>query len=176
MYIPICLILHYHFESGVGNNCPPRTPSVENPPERERAELLELRRRAPVRPFLPQDQIFSALNVPTYQIPTYQTVSFSQVDLFVCCTPTRATRPGTQNCLDSGDLWTLRKDCVVTEWTEWDACSRSCGSGHTKRQRQISRFPSLGAPVRERSGRLAWVGVWVGETRLLGPCQSFIKT
>ena len=37
-----------------------------------------------------------------------------------------------------------QQDCEVTEWTEWDSCSKSCGAGHTKRQRQISKFPSRG--------------------------------
>ena len=38
-------------------------------------------------------------------------------------------------------------DCVISVWTEWDDCSVSCGSGHSRRQRQISRFPKFGGKL-----------------------------
>eukprot|EP00931_Biecheleriopsis_adriatica_P067902 TRINITY_DN41956_c0_g1_i1.p1 TRINITY_DN41956_c0_g1~~TRINITY_DN41956_c0_g1_i1.p1 ORF type:complete len:1640 (-),score=239.78 TRINITY_DN41956_c0_g1_i1:105-5024(-) len=33
------------------------------------------------------------------------------------------------------------EDCVVSEWTEWDLCDRSCGGGQSARNRQVHRFP-----------------------------------
>ncbi|CAJ1342471.1 unnamed protein product [Effrenium voratum] len=56
-------------------------------------------------------------------------------------------------------------DCVVTEWTEWDSCSRTCGSGHARRQRQISRFPSVG-------GELCPEDLLQIKSCVLDPCAS----
>ncbi|CAE7381014.1 thsd7aa [Symbiodinium sp. CCMP2456] len=38
-------------------------------------------------------------------------------------------------------------DCIISQWTDWDECSASCGSGHSRRQRQISKFPEYGGTL-----------------------------
>ena len=38
-------------------------------------------------------------------------------------------------------------DCEVSAWTEWDACDRTCGSAHARRQRQITQFPRHGGSL-----------------------------
>jgi len=38
----------------------------------------------------------------------------------------------------------VRTDCVVSAWTEWEACDRSCGGGQSYRHRQVQRFPQAG--------------------------------
>mmetsp|Transcript_23708 Transcript_23708/g.50644 ORF Transcript_23708/g.50644 Transcript_23708/m.50644 type:complete len:1561 (+) Transcript_23708:103-4785(+) len=38
-------------------------------------------------------------------------------------------------------------DCQVSDWTDWDECDRTCGSGQTHRARQISRFPQHGGEL-----------------------------
>eukprot|EP01012_Entosiphon_sulcatum_P049575 TRINITY_DN6820_c0_g1_i6.p1 TRINITY_DN6820_c0_g1~~TRINITY_DN6820_c0_g1_i6.p1 ORF type:complete len:7637 (+),score=112.47 TRINITY_DN6820_c0_g1_i6:5459-28369(+) len=35
-------------------------------------------------------------------------------------------------------------DCVVGDWSEWEACSRSCGGGQRTRQRLVLQAPSSG--------------------------------
>ena len=56
-------------------------------------------------------------------------------------------------------------DCVVTEWTAWDSCSKSCGAGHTKRQRQISKFPGVG-------GKLCPEDLLQIKSCVLDPCHA----
>lgn len=38
----------------------------------------------------------------------------------------------------------LEQDCVVSEWTAWDTCDKTCGGGQHSRQRQIMKFSSEG--------------------------------
>lgn len=38
----------------------------------------------------------------------------------------------------------VRTDCVVSAWTEWETCDRSCGGGQSYRHRQVQRFPQAG--------------------------------
>ncbi|CAJ1440261.1 unnamed protein product [Effrenium voratum] len=38
-------------------------------------------------------------------------------------------------------------DCVVSDWTEWDECDRSCGAGQARRQRQVVTFPEHGGQL-----------------------------
>ena len=33
-------------------------------------------------------------------------------------------------------------DCVVSEWTVWDECDATCGAAQSRRQRQVTTFPS----------------------------------
>ncbi|KAJ4938057.1 hypothetical protein JOQ06_002683 [Pogonophryne albipinna] len=35
-------------------------------------------------------------------------------------------------------------DCMVSEWSEWSECNKSCGKGHTIRTRMIKLEPQLG--------------------------------
>uniref|UniRef100_A0A8C4H409 Spondin-1 n=1 Tax=Dicentrarchus labrax TaxID=13489 RepID=A0A8C4H409_DICLA len=35
-------------------------------------------------------------------------------------------------------------DCVMTEWTEWSECNKSCGKGHTIRRRVVNLEPQFG--------------------------------
>lgn len=32
-------------------------------------------------------------------------------------------------------------NCIVSAWTSWDACDRTCGGGQQRRQRQIEQYP-----------------------------------
>ncbi|CAE8643548.1 unnamed protein product, partial [Polarella glacialis] len=36
------------------------------------------------------------------------------------------------------------QDCIVSEWTNWDACDKTCGGGEQGRHRQVHVYPSLG--------------------------------
>lgn len=36
------------------------------------------------------------------------------------------------------------RDCQISDWTEWDQCDKTCGSGQNHRQRQIELFPKNG--------------------------------
>eukprot|EP00930_Biecheleria_cincta_P073322 TRINITY_DN6062_c0_g2_i1.p1 TRINITY_DN6062_c0_g2~~TRINITY_DN6062_c0_g2_i1.p1 ORF type:complete len:1830 (-),score=240.41 TRINITY_DN6062_c0_g2_i1:94-5583(-) len=36
------------------------------------------------------------------------------------------------------------QDCLISEWTEWDMCDKSCGGGQSMRNRQVHHFPSAG--------------------------------
>jgi len=42
---------------------------------------------------------------------------------------------------------TEKVDCVVSEWTMWDSCDKTCGGGQMRRQRQIMVFPSKSGEV-----------------------------
>ncbi len=35
-------------------------------------------------------------------------------------------------------------DCVMSEWTEWSECNKSCGKGHTIRTRMVKLEPQFG--------------------------------
>ncbi|MEQ2308064.1 hypothetical protein AMECASPLE_024431 [Ameca splendens] len=35
-------------------------------------------------------------------------------------------------------------DCMVSEWSEWSECNKSCGKGHTIRTRMIKLEPQFG--------------------------------
>ncbi|CAB1322867.1 unnamed protein product, partial [Coregonus sp. 'balchen'] len=35
-------------------------------------------------------------------------------------------------------------DCMVSEWTEWSECNKSCGKGHTIRTRMVKLEPNFG--------------------------------
>ncbi|XP_033972075.1 spondin-1a isoform X1 [Trematomus bernacchii] len=35
-------------------------------------------------------------------------------------------------------------DCVMSEWTEWSECNKSCGKGHTIRTRMLNMEPQFG--------------------------------
>lgn len=35
-------------------------------------------------------------------------------------------------------------DCMVSEWTEWSECNKSCGKGHTIRTRMVKLEPQFG--------------------------------
>eukprot|EP00416_Gambierdiscus_australes_P025281 CAMPEP_0171058888 /NCGR_PEP_ID=MMETSP0766_2-20121228/2807_1 /TAXON_ID=439317 /ORGANISM="Gambierdiscus australes, Strain CAWD 149" /LENGTH=844 /DNA_ID=CAMNT_0011514241 /DNA_START=13 /DNA_END=2548 /DNA_ORIENTATION=- len=37
---------------------------------------------------------------------------------------------------------TEKVDCLVSGWTSWDPCDKTCGGGQTQRQRQIMVFPA----------------------------------
>lgn len=36
------------------------------------------------------------------------------------------------------------QDCIISQWTEWDMCDKSCGGGQSMRNRQVHRFPLSG--------------------------------
>ena len=38
----------------------------------------------------------------------------------------------------------LLVDCEVGEWTTWEKCSKDCGTGNTRRLRQITTSPATG--------------------------------
>jgi len=38
----------------------------------------------------------------------------------------------------------VQVDCVVSDWTAWDPCDKTCGGGQAQRQRQIMQFPENG--------------------------------
>lgn len=38
----------------------------------------------------------------------------------------------------------LAIDCVMTEWSEWSECNKSCGKGHTIRTRMVMLEPQFG--------------------------------
>eukprot|EP00931_Biecheleriopsis_adriatica_P063577 TRINITY_DN3852_c0_g1_i1.p1 TRINITY_DN3852_c0_g1~~TRINITY_DN3852_c0_g1_i1.p1 ORF type:complete len:2026 (+),score=365.24 TRINITY_DN3852_c0_g1_i1:79-6078(+) len=40
-----------------------------------------------------------------------------------------------------------RVDCVVSSWTHWDACDKTCGGGQRTRQRQVTTNPTNGGKV-----------------------------
>ncbi|CAE8589234.1 unnamed protein product, partial [Polarella glacialis] len=58
-----------------------------------------------------------------------------------------------------------RIDCVVSEWSEWDRCDKSCGGGQSLRERQVHRYPQNGGQSCPSS---------VKETRgcNTGPCDA----
>lgn len=35
-------------------------------------------------------------------------------------------------------------DCIMSEWTEWSECNKSCGKGHTIRTRMVMMEPQFG--------------------------------
>lgn len=35
-------------------------------------------------------------------------------------------------------------DCMVSEWSEWSECNKSCGKGHTIRTRMVKLEPQFG--------------------------------
>ena len=35
-------------------------------------------------------------------------------------------------------------DCMVSEWSEWSECNKSCGKGHTLRSRMVKLEPGPG--------------------------------
>merc|ERR1712048_919458 len=37
-----------------------------------------------------------------------------------------------------------KRDCIMSDWTEWDSCDRTCGGGQQQRHRQIHTFPKNG--------------------------------
>jgi hypothetical protein len=39
------------------------------------------------------------------------------------------------------------KDCKVGDWTEWDVCSKNCGTGQQKRTRAIIQRPTVGGAL-----------------------------
>mmetsp|Transcript_104306 Transcript_104306/g.185437 ORF Transcript_104306/g.185437 Transcript_104306/m.185437 type:complete len:1642 (-) Transcript_104306:206-5131(-) len=38
-------------------------------------------------------------------------------------------------------------DCEMSSWTDWGTCSKTCGAGQTRRQRQIQIFPKHGGSL-----------------------------
>lgn len=38
-------------------------------------------------------------------------------------------------------------DCLMSGWTSWDTCSKTCGAGQVRRQRQIQQFPQNGGSL-----------------------------
>lgn len=38
-------------------------------------------------------------------------------------------------------------DCIVSDWTHWEECDKTCGEGQTQRQRQIERYPRTGGKL-----------------------------
>lgn len=41
----------------------------------------------------------------------------------------------------------LAMDCVMSEWSEWSECSKSCGKGHLIRSRMITLEPQFGGDL-----------------------------
>ena len=55
--------------------------------------------------------------------------------------------PGGRACsaaLQEVVLCAADADCEVSEWTQWDACDKTCGGGQQTRQRQVVRNPEAG--------------------------------
>lgn len=47
-------------------------------------------------------------------------------------------------------LFSTAIDCVMSEWTEWSECNKSCGKGHTIRTRMVKLEPQFaGDPCSE---------------------------
>lgn len=38
----------------------------------------------------------------------------------------------------------LAIDCIMSDWTEWSECNKSCGKGHTIRTRIVTMEPQFG--------------------------------
>eukprot|EP01054_Gregarina_sp_Poly1_P007313 Gregarina_sp_Poly_1__7312@NODE_401_length_8884_cov_129_699331_g327_i0_p1_GENE_NODE_401_length_8884_cov_129_699331_g327_i0NODE_401_length_8884_cov_129_699331_g327_i0_p1_ORF_typecomplete_len2342_score300_69TSP_1/PF00090_19/0_00028TSP_1/PF00090_19/6_5e13TSP_1/PF00090_19/3e07TSP_1/PF00090_19/6_6e07TSP_1/PF00090_19/9_3e11TSP_1/PF00090_19/6_7e10TSP_1/PF00090_19/1_8e04TSP_1/PF00090_19/1_8e04Notch/PF00066_17/1_6e03Notch/PF00066_17/1_2e03Notch/PF00066_17/8_1e03Notch/PF00066_17/1_2e04Notch/PF00066_17/3_2e len=49
--------------------------------------------------------------------------------------------PVTQVAPCFGETGSCAQDCLVSDWSPWSACSRSCGEGFRKRQRRITQHP-----------------------------------
>ncbi|CAN9498609.1 unnamed protein product [Ophioblennius macclurei] len=39
------------------------------------------------------------------------------------------------------------RDCLVSEWSEWSECNKSCGKGHTVRTRMVKLEPQFGGSI-----------------------------
>jgi len=48
----------------------------------------------------------------------------------------------TEQCEDNAVC--EQTDCTWSQWTDWDACDKSCGGGQKRRSRQIDEFPTGG--------------------------------
>jgi len=50
--------------------------------------------------------------------------------------------PGSQT--ESCGMVSCPRDCVMEDWSAWDPCDVSCGTGGTQRTRKVLRYPSYG--------------------------------
>ncbi|MGH0143248.1 UNVERIFIED_CONTAM: hypothetical protein FKN15_040278 [Acipenser sinensis] len=63
----------------------------------------------------------------------------AQLDLSVPCPHTQDFQP----CMGPG-CRDEATDCMVSEWSEWSECNKSCGKGHVIRTRMIKLEPQFG--------------------------------
>ncbi|TNM91202.1 hypothetical protein fugu_003491 [Takifugu bimaculatus] len=63
----------------------------------------------------------------------------AQLDLSVPCPHTQDFEP----CMGPG-CSDEAIDCVMSDWTEWSECNKSCGKGHTIRTRTVTLEPQFG--------------------------------
>jgi hypothetical protein len=61
--------------------------------------------------------------------------------------PTAVTGPTGMSAVRQQLRKHVKKDCIVSEWSEWGNCSRQCGAGQQKRHRIAVVQPTLGRPV-----------------------------